>query len=557
MPRPEAQLHPYREPAPLLSAATVLLMRDTPHGVEMLMTRRSLKASFAPGVYVFPGGGIDAHDHAAHAQSLRRTTQSEKQLTESLAAIRESWEEMGILLAHPADRALQAVNSGVISREGNDSARFYAQVQAAGLTLAGDEVFTLAHWITDREMPKRFDVPFLVARMPEGQQAVADESEQFEPVWVSPADALERHAQGGFKMIYPTIKTLERLRHYASVDDVLADCRGEQPLWSSCPRTGLMDGQEYRTMEHESAHGELELVTPDGQVLHPLDWQHHEPRPLLKNLARLTANNPHFMTGPGTNTYIVGTAATGYIVVDPGPWHEGDAETRDHIGRIATFTGRQIKAIVCTHSHSDHSPAAKPLQQLIEQQTGHKPLIYGLQSLPTARPGCEFTPDVQVADGHEFALSATGGLTTTLHTVHTPGHAANHVCLFMVEDGVLLSGDHILNGSTTVVDPPDGHMSDYLHSLDRLSQLCGELGANFIAPAHGYVLNNALEAIAHLKQHRLKREAKVVEAMKAKPNGDLKDWLPLAYDDVPERLWPVAMRSLTAHVERIRELEGA
>lgn len=98
-------------------------------------------------------------------------------------------------------------------------------------------------------------------------------------------------------------------------------------------------------------------------------------------------------------------------------------------------------------------------------------------------------------------------------------------------------------------------MADYLDSLDRLDALCAEHDVDFIAPAHGYVLGEARAAIARLKAHRLAREAKVLAAMQAQPDGSMEDWVRLAYDDVPERMWPVAQRSLLAHVERIRMLE--
>jgi recombination protein RecT len=108
-----------------------------------------------------------------------------------------------------------------------------------------------------------------------------------------------------------------------------------------------------------------------------------------------------------------------------------------------------------------------------------------------------------------------------------------------------------------VVDPPDGDMTAYLESLDRLSEACGTHGIEFILPAHGHVLGFAKLAIAHLKAHRLNREARIVAAMRARPNGSLEDWVELAYDDVPPRLWPVAKRSLLAHVQRIEALQLA
>ena len=115
----------------------------------------------------------------------------------------------------------------------------------------------------------------------------------------------------------------------------------------------------------------------------------------------------------------------------------------------------------------------------------------------------------------------------------------------------------MLNGSTTVIDPPDGHMGDYLNALDLLHAVCTQGGVEFILPAHGHVLGSAAQAIAQLKAHRLKREAKIAAAMQALPHGTLEQWVEKAYDDVPPRLWPVAARSLQAHVDHIREALGA
>jgi recombination protein RecT len=298
-------------------------------------------------------------------------------------------------------------------------------------------------------------------------------------------------------------------------------------------------------MEHESPYGELELTCPDGQLVHALDWQTERPVALLKNVMRLTAPNPGVMTGPGTNSYLVGDAQSGYICIDPGP---GDAQ---HLQTLWQAAGGNIRAIVCTHSHPDHSPGAAPLQALCEV----KPPILGLASLPTARAASQFTPDRALAHGEQLVLGA-GENRHTLRALHTPGHAANHVCFVLEEDGLLFSGDHILNGSTTVVDPPDGNMNDYLDSLDLLAAACAEHGIAHILPAHGYVLGDAPGAIARLKAHRLQREAKVLKVMQGHPKGSMDDWVKLAYDDVDPRIWPVAKRSLLAHVERIQSLGG-
>ena len=561
MTRPSQLLHPHREPVATRPAATVLLLRDTPDngGLEVLMTRRSGTASFAPGAYVFPGGGIDALDASpeSHAAADRRPAQGDLHLTQAIAAIRESFEELGVLLARHTDgprKGLMADAHDIAAI--NRHQPFAAQCTARGLRLAADSVYLLAHWTGDRDLPRRFEVPFLVARMPEGQEPVADETEQFEPVWVRPADALARHEAGQFFMIYPTIRTLQRLAKFDATQAVLDAVAHEQPLWVSCPRAGLLGGTEARYMEDEMPFGELALVCPDGQIVHPLDWQTERAVPLLRNVQRLTAPNPGVMTGPGTNSYLVGDPATGFIAIDPGP---ADAEHLDKLWRAA---GGDIRMIVCTHSHPDHSPGAAPLQALCVQAGRAAPPILGLPSAPTARAASAFTPDRALQNNELLALSGQapdGKITHTLQVIHTPGHAANHLCLLLQEDGLLFSGDHILNGSTTVIDPPDGNMADYLDSLDRLDALCAEHNVEFILPAHGHVLggpiNGARSAIAKLKAHRLAREAKVLAAMQALPDGSMEDWVRLVYADVPERMWPVAQRSLLAHVERIRMLE--
>ncbi len=541
-------LYPEHPAAPLRPAATVLLLRDNPAGqLEVLMTRRSMQASFAPGAYVFPGGTLDEQDQAAIELASQRPSQSRQALTEAMAAIRESFEELGILLARqPSGAWVDPQQVTTLDRQ----SPLWPQCQALGLQPAAAELYVLARWITDRDLPRRFDVPFLVARMPEGQTPQPDDHEQFEPVWVQPQAALERHEAGQFFMVYPTVKTLERLKAYARVDDLLADCAAhEAPLWVSCPRAGWLEGKEARYMEHEAPFGELELTCPDGQMVHALDWQSERPVPLLKHVQRLTAPNPGFMTGPGTNSYIVGDPLTGHIVIDPGP------NDPTHLERLWRAARGDIRQIVCTHSHPDHSPGALPLQQLCVQAGQTPPAILGLPSAPTARANSQFMPDRALADGERLTLKdPSSGLQHTLQVIFTPGHAANHVCLVLEEDGLLFSGDHILNGSTTVIDPPDGHMDAYLQSLDRLTSACAAHDIHFILPAHGFVLGDAAAAIARLKQHRLQREAKVMAAMQALPHGSHDDWVKLAYADVPERLWPVAKRSLLAHVERIESL---
>jgi recombination protein RecT len=529
MPRPSKHLHSWREPVEPRPAATILLLRDTPSGLEVLMTRRSTTASFAPGAYVFPGGALDEADGSARARelSVARPNQDEEQRAFTVAAIREAFEELGVLLAHRADGSMADHDDvAVLDRSDPD---FFGQLQSRGHRLAVDRVWWLCQWVTDPDLPKRFDARFFVAAMPAGQQPIADESETFEPVWVTPKTALERHERGEFEMIFPTIRTLHRLSQFADVQSVLDSCKDERPLWVSRPRGAYVAGSIERFSEHEPPYGEIVLVVPDGRLAHTLDWQHERPVALLRNVQRLTAPNPGRMTGPGTNTYVIGEPGE-YAVIDPGP---DDAQ---HVARIASIVGRDLKYIVCTHAHPDHAPGAVPLKAL----TGAP--ILGAPSGPNFRSEWKFTPDRTLVHGERLAVGDT-----TLRTLHTPGHASNHLCFLLEEDRLLLSGDHINNGSTVVIDPPDGDMTDYLASLRSLL----EEPIDFILPAHGHVLGFAREAIRHLIAHRLGRERKVLDAVVASPGATTDELLPRVYDDVHPVLHPVARRSLIAHLAKL------
>lgn len=531
--RREKLLHGWRDPVAPRSAATILLLRDHDDGLQVLMTRRSETASFAPGVYVFPGGAVDAADagEAAHAVSRARTDQDADHRQHAHAALRESFEELGILLAWRKGQQSLCEPHQTSALDRSQNADFYAQLANHQLELAIDRTGWLSQWTTDPDLPKRFQVRFFVAPMPPGQEPVADGTEQFEPVWINPAQALTRHEQGAFKMIFPTIRTLGQLKRYERVDQVIDSCQSSTKVYFANPRGGLVKGKEARFTEDETQFGEVAMVAPDGKMVHALDWRHDAPVPLRTNVQRLTAPNAGMMTGPGTNTYIVGEAGQ-FVVIDPGP------DLPDHIERIANVVGDGLQAIICTHSHPDHSPGAP----LLREAVGKAVPILGLKSLPTARANSSFTPDRELAHGERITVGDS-----TLRAVHTPGHAANHVCLVLEEDRLLFSGDHVLNGSTTVVDPPDGNMFDYIASLKVLAQE----PVDFILPAHGYVLGSAKQAIEKLMAHRLGREAKVAAALSKTGGGTLDDIVPVAYDDVNSALFPIAKRSLLAHLEKL------
>ena len=247
-------------------------------------------------------------------------------------------------------------------------------------------------------------------------------------------------------------------------------------------------------------------------------------------IVRLTAPNPGVMTGPGTNSYIVGERRL--VLIDPGPAIES------HIQALRDAVGERLEWILCTHTHLDHSPAARALSSA----TGAK--IAGLACAQDGRQDADFAPDLVLGDGDTIAVEGH-----TLRAVHTPGHASNHLCYLLEERKLLFTGDHVMQGSTVVISPPNGSMKAYLESLDKLLAL--ELAA--LAPGHGHVIQTPHEEVKRLIAHRLKREQKVADALARRNPATLDELVPLAYDDVNERLYPVARRSLHAHLIKLVE----
>jgi glyoxylase-like metal-dependent hydrolase (beta-lactamase superfamily II) len=251
---------------------------------------------------------------------------------------------------------------------------------------------------------------------------------------------------------------------------------------------------------------------------------------LAPGIRRLVAPNPSIMTGPGTNTYLFGTRQI--AVLDPGPFIES------HIDRIQQVAGAPICWILVTHTHPDHSPAASRLAEA----TGAD--LLGMPAPVGAHQDATFVPDRVLWDGNELASEEF-----VIEVVHTPGHASNHLCYRHAASNWLFTGDHVIDGSTVVIDPPDGNMSHYLESLKRVKAL----KCDAVAPGHGEVVSDPERAIDWIIDHRLEREAKVKAALGANPKLTSRELVPHVYKDVDKKLYGLAERSLLAHLLKLED----
>lgn len=251
------------------------------------------------------------------------------------------------------------------------------------------------------------------------------------------------------------------------------------------------------------------------------------------------AGNAGMMTGPGTNTYLLGEHEI--AVLDPGP------DEAPHRESILEQAGAPIRWIIVTHTHRDHSPLAKELAR----RTGAT--VIGLPPPQDGRQDESFVPQRQPADGERLALGDF-----ELTAIHTPGHASNCVCYLLARERLLITGDHVLEGVSPVILPPDGNMAAYLNSIDKLFAYDFEK----IAPGHGDLMDQGKKVLEALRAHRLAREDKVLRNLGRLREASLDALIPVVYDDVPTDRHSWARLTLQAHLiklaqeGRVSELNG-
>jgi glyoxylase-like metal-dependent hydrolase (beta-lactamase superfamily II)/8-oxo-dGTP pyrophosphatase MutT (NUDIX family) len=494
-------------------AATLILLRDSAAGPEVLMLQRTKSAVFLGGAYVFPGGSLDESD--ADPRILKRIRGEAKVPAAPywVAAVRECFEEAGILLGVDAKRAESLMHYR--------KRPFAELLENENLHIPALDMAYYGHWITATGRPRRFDTRFFLAVAPEGQAGSHDANETVHDIWITPREALERGARNEIELVDATRHTLRDLQNFKTAREAFDTVRArpEPEVNRACWAQGKDGAKLFRRADPQ--YFEIHWSDPEETGETTYDLAPGVPKRLDRHVTRLIAPNPGVMTGPGTNTYIVGNA-----VIDPGPALDS------HIAKILEF--KHLKFILCTHTHLDHSPAAAA----IKAATGAQ--ILG-RTAPEGQDAT-FKPDAVLENGQRIDLGEI-----TLRAIHTPGHASNHLCYLLEQTKMLFTGDHVMQGSTVVINPPDGDMRAYLASLEKLLQ--EEIA--IIAPGHGYLIGAPHAEVRRLIAHRLGREQKVARALAQLGEASLEDLLPVVYDDVPARIHRVAARSLTAHLDKL------
>jgi glyoxylase-like metal-dependent hydrolase (beta-lactamase superfamily II) len=251
--------------------------------------------------------------------------------------------------------------------------------------------------------------------------------------------------------------------------------------------------------------------------------------PVEEGIARVLAHNPSAFTYYGTQTYLLGTDAV--AVIDPGP------DLPEHVDAlVAGIGGRPVVAILCTHTHRDHSPASRALaERTAAPIVGCAPLVMDGTGLE-AGFDADYSPDRVLADGEAVEVEGK-----PIVAVATPGHTSNHLCF--AYQGALFSGDHVMGWSTTVVIPPDGEMAAYMASLDKLRRRDDRI----YYPAHGPAIDNPQQYVRHLIGHRMQREKQILKLLGERAR-DIPALVASAYPGLDPRLIAAAGASVLAHL---------
>jgi glyoxylase-like metal-dependent hydrolase (beta-lactamase superfamily II)/8-oxo-dGTP pyrophosphatase MutT (NUDIX family) len=445
-----------------------------------------------PGFQAFLGGKVSPDDREVEVAGA----ESEEDRILRACAIREAFEEAGILVALEAPRGPEAPGAAADRRRLlAGEASFATLARERGWRFRAGALEFAGRWTTPPFASQRFDTSFFLARLPEGQEPAILEGELESGEWIAPREALESWRRGDATFAAPILHTLR----------------------------ALADGEE--SLPKRLARGPAEFATPARRI--ELKWgivlQPMKTRPLPP--------------ATHTNAYLVGEREM--ALIDPGSDEPGELEALFALIEALRADGRELKLVLLTHQHPDHTGGVEAVR-----------LRYRVPVAGHAHTKRHVRLDRLLEDGAEIPLAAGVG-EWNLRALHTPGHARGHLCFLHTRTRSLFTGDHITGGGgTVIVDPPEGDMAAYMSSLERL--LAEPVEAIF--PGHGSPQGGAMRRIRWLIGHRLEREAEVLAALTRLPEP-LSALVERAYADTNRELWGYAERSLLAHLLKL-EAEG-
>jgi glyoxylase-like metal-dependent hydrolase (beta-lactamase superfamily II)/8-oxo-dGTP pyrophosphatase MutT (NUDIX family) len=485
------------------AAAVILLRHQTdPANPEIFWVRRSEQLAFLGGFHAFPGGQLDPSDAETPVENGGDAT------TASMisCAARELFEELGVLAARGGDALTKGQRASLLDDLAQGRMSWRDLLRHYGLYLDASDFTFVGRWVTPPFSARRFDTWFFLVRCPPRQEPQVAPGELESGAWITARNAFARWERSEVLAVPPLLHALKTLAG------------------------GLNGNLVERFLSIPQAHSE-----PVRRL---------EFRP---NYICFPVRTPTRPPATHTNCYLI-YSSNEILIIDPGsPYEEEQAALAGCIDELIG-AGRTVRKIVITHLHPDHVGGVNALKRHLETTRPAKPLSVAAHRL-TAEALNELGTDIRVdrliTDGEAIALA--GEPRISLRPLHTPGHARGHLCFHEARTGTLISGDNILGLGSVLIDPPEGNMRDYLHSLDRMSALPN---LSVIFGGHGPAIANPYGKIRGYIAHRLEREANILTAVRDGASSP-PDIVARVYTDVPLRAQAMAERAVLAHLEKL------
>jgi ribonuclease/clavin/mitogillin len=480
------------------AAAIVLLRHNTnPRDPEVFLVKRSDKLAFLVGFHAFPGGQFDPVDAEVQVENA---TQIELATAISCAA-RELFEETQVLVARGGEALTQGQRSSLLDDLQAGRMSWPALLKHYQLHLNANDFTFVGRWVTPPFSARRFDTWFFLVNCPAKQRAhIGDDGELESGDWTAAGAAHARWERSEILAVPPVLHALKTLSG------------------------GLTDDLVERFLSAPNA---------DREPVRRIEF-----RP---NYICFPVRTPTKPPATHTNCYLISTS-TSLLVVDPGsPYDDEQLALAKAVDELLA-EGRTLKSILITHVHPDHVGGLNALRAHL-----------GDVSVSAHRLTAEALPDIPMDKilEDEDVLVLEGAPRIALRVMHTPGHARGHLCLYEERTGTLLSGDNVVGLGSVLIDPPEGNMRDYLHSLERMRAL---ENLSVIFGGHGPAIANPYRKLDEYISHRLDRERKILAAVRSGA-ATPKDIVARVYTDVSPKAHAMAERAVLAHLEKL-EADG-
>lgn len=482
------------------AAAVILLRRNSAGEPECFWARRSERLAFLGGYYAFPGGQRDASDVSVPVENCEAETAAM-----IACAARELFEELGVLVARGTHALTSGQRASILDDLQSGRMNFPDLLAHYGMHLDARDFTFAGRWVTPPFSPRRFDTWFFLVNCPPKQEPRTSDGELLAGEWIEPYEAVRRWEQSGALVAPPVLHALRTLAEGLTSDLV--------ERFLSIPQAR---GESVRRIE------------------------------FLPGFVCFPVRTPTKPPATHTNCYIVGHREM--VVIDPASPDEAEQRALAECLDDFLSAGRTLREIILTHHHPDHVGGVATLQKHLQDKhnlpiniAAHRLTAEALQ-----HERAHFQITRLIEDGEVIELDGEPSL--YLRALHTPGHTRGHLCFYEERAGALLTGDLIVGIGSVLIDPPEGNMSDYLRSLERvraLPHLTALLGG------HGPAVGNAYAKIDEYIAHRLEREKKILAAVQAGASTTA-EIVASVYTDVSPKAHAMAERAVLAHLEKLQ-----